>query len=86
MNPEKAKVYIHVAKLCMDLNYFVFRGAFYRVSNDTSMGNPASPFMAECCMSNLERQFRERSLLPRMWVRYVDDIFAVIKISQADIY
>ena len=43
------------------------------------MGNPLSPLIAEVFMSNFEVKLKTRNMLPRVWHRYVDDIFAVIK-------
>jgi len=43
------------------------------------MGNNLSPVVAEAFMSRFEISLKEDGLLPRIWLRYVDDVFAVIK-------
>jgi hypothetical protein len=43
------------------------------------MGNPISPIIANIFMSHFEMDLASANLLPRIWYRYVDDIFAVIK-------
>lgn len=32
-----------------------------------------------CCMASLENQLEQKGLLPIVWWRYVDDVFAKIK-------
>lgn len=48
------------------------------------MGNPISPLIADLFLSKLEKQLKERNLLPRWWHRYVDDVVAVIKKSEME--
>lgn len=43
------------------------------------MGNPLSPLIAELFMSAMEMNLTERNLLPPVWHRYVDDVFAIVK-------
>ncbi|XP_055837083.1 uncharacterized protein LOC129905590 [Episyrphus balteatus] len=54
------------------------------IETGTSMGNPLSPLIAEVFMSSFETNLSERGLLPRIWFRYVDDVFAVIKRGEID--
>lgn len=75
---NKAKEYYKLAKLCMEEDYFEFRNELYRTTSGVSMGNPLSPFIAEIFMSKLEKKMEEECLMPRIWMRYVDDIFAIV--------
>lgn len=43
------------------------------------MGNPLSPLIAEIFMAHFEISLKKENLLPRVWLRYVDDFFAVIR-------
>lgn len=43
------------------------------------MGHPASPLLAELFMADFETRIEQHPLFPRIWIRYVDDIFAIIK-------
>jgi len=43
------------------------------------MGNPLSPLIAELFMSNFEITLKNENLLPRFWMRYVDDVCAIVK-------
>lgn len=76
---EKRMLYQKVAKTCMEHSFFQFRDVFYKVNKGTNMGNPLSPLIAELFMATFELNLKEQNLLPRIWFRYVDDIFAIVK-------
>lgn len=76
---EKKEIYYKLAKMCMEQSYFQFREKIYKVEVGTNMGNPLSPLIAELFMAKFEMDLKEKGLLPRIWFRYVDDVFAVIK-------
>jgi uncharacterized protein YoxC len=82
--PEKIKVIVDAAKLCMAQNIFQFRNKFYKIEKGTCMGNSLSPLIAECFMSSFEMRLQEQGLLPRVWHRYVDDVFAIVKKDQVN--
>lgn len=84
ISDDKVQIYSDVAKLCMKQNFFQFRNEFYHVEKGTNMGNPLSPLISECFMSALENKLDENGLLPRVWHRYVDDVFAVVKREKLD--
>lgn len=48
------------------------------------MGNPLSCFVADTFLGSIEQKLLNLKLLPRVWVRYVDDVFAVIKKSDEE--
>lgn len=43
------------------------------------MGSHLSPFLANLFMSNLETEMRNERNFPRVWFRYVDDVWAIVK-------
>ena len=63
--------------LCL-ITHFEFNGTLYEQLKGTPMGSPISGFIAEIIMQKLEQK-----VLPtfehKIWVRYVDDVFTVIK-------
>jgi len=79
---NKREIYIRSAKLCMNHNIFQFRGSYYRIEKGTAMGNSFSPLIAEFFMAKFEENLVKKNVLPRVWIRYVDDVFAVIKKNQ----
>lgn len=84
ISDEKTMIYSEVARLCMKQNYFQFRDKLYHVEKGTNMGNPLSPLISECFMAVLERQLEQKGIMPDVWHRYVDDIFAVIERDKLD--
>lgn len=78
LDSDKKSVYLETARLCMNQSYFEFRNKIYKVEFGTNMGNPLSPLIAELFMSFFEIHLRKNNLLPRVWLRYVDDVFAII--------
>lgn len=81
---NKKEIYKNVAKLCMEQNFFQFRNKFYKVEKGTNMGNPLSPLISELFMSAFEIHLQNMGLLPRVWCRYVDDVFAIVKKDQVE--
>lgn len=79
---EKRFVYNRAASVCMSQSYFQFRGEFFKTTKGTSIGNSLSPFVAEVFMAKLEMRLKTENKLPRVFHRYVDDIFAVVKVSE----
>lgn len=43
------------------------------------MGSPLSPFLANLFMSHFETELKKLGNFPRVWYRYVDDVWAIIK-------
>lgn len=81
------KTCVAIAKLCMEQNFFQFRGKYYKQTFGLSMGSKISPFLANIYISNMEEQIKnnnKNNLFPRIWARYVDDIFVVIKERYVD--
>jgi hypothetical protein len=42
------------------------------------MGKALSPFIANLFKGHMENELKHRRLFPRVWVRNVDDVFAVV--------
>ena len=77
--PNHVDAYLSVAKLCMKQNVFSFRGKFYKQTFGLSMGSKLSPLLAELFMSDFETNAQKQKGFPRIWKRYVDDIFALVR-------
>lgn len=84
LTPNKINSFIFAIEMCMKHNCFQFRNQFYSNNNGCSMGNSLSPLVAEAFMCKFERDLKTDGILPRIWYRYVDDTFAVVKSSEFD--
>ena len=56
----------------------------YKQTFGLSMGNKLSPLLANVFMSDFENEYQTEKLFPRVWKRYVDDIFAAVKERSLD--
>ncbi|KAJ8949031.1 hypothetical protein NQ318_005205, partial [Aromia moschata] len=55
-----------------------YNGEYFQQHEGTAMGNSLSPFIANLFMSKFETEVKDKfEYFPRVWFRYVDDIFAV---------
>jgi hypothetical protein len=81
---HKVNCYMEVVNLCMEENYFKFRDNVYKQTEGTSMGNPLSPMLANIYMKKFETDLSEDRRFPRCWLRYVDDIFVILKKDEID--
>ncbi|XP_076045803.1 uncharacterized protein LOC143028046 [Oratosquilla oratoria] len=71
--------------MCLDSTYFRFREHIYHQRKGTPMGSPISVVVAEAVMQQFEAELL-RTVPPslKLWVRYVDDVFAVTKDKDID--
>lgn len=78
---EKITSYVKLTEHCIQNNYFQFQDKFYKQTKGLAMGNPLSPFLANLFLSCFELELTQFALFPRVWSRYVDDVFAIVKIG-----
>lgn len=66
--------------LTMDHSFFSFNDRFFKQKKGLSMGSPLSPILSNIYMELFELKFFEvfPNLRPLKWLRYVDDIFAIL--------
>lgn len=84
LSPLERLAYYEMTAVCMKQNYFQFRKKFYHQKTGTAMGNPLSPFMCNLFMVEIEKNLSENNLFPKIWKRYVDDVFAIVKKSNIE--
>jgi hypothetical protein len=72
---DSVNSYVELTKMCMQDNYFQFNGHYY----GTSLGNALSPLLANIFMADLETRLSKLKILPKVWLRYIDDMFCVMK-------
>lgn len=81
LSDEVAYLYSSIMKLCMNQNQFQYDNKYYTLNQGTSMGHPASCFISNAFMGMFETKLAKEGKLPRVWIRYVDDVFAIMKID-----
>jgi len=61
-------------------NYFVFSDKTYKQVHGCAMSSPVSPVVANLYMEEMEESAINASpVTPKIWKRYVDDSFCIIK-------
>jgi len=78
---------MELSEFILTTTYFYFRGQIYIQKFGTTMGSPVSPLVANLFMEYLEQKLLDTApmeLKPRLWKRYVDDIFEVVKKSSVE--
>jgi hypothetical protein len=75
--------FLNLMKVCVEQNYFLLNGDFFKQPQGLAMGSPLSSLLADLVMDDLENSLFNSNLenthLIHCWYRYVDDIFAVWK-------
>ncbi|BHF83803.1 Acyl-CoA synthetase member 2 mitochondrial [Sparganum proliferum] len=73
---------LDVLRLCLK-NYYQFDGKYYQQVKGTPMGSPITGLFAELILQRLEQDVVQ-TFEPKMWLRYVDDTFIIIKASEVE--
>ena len=70
-------------EFCLTNTYFSFQGKLYEQKEGAAMGSPISPIVANIFMEDFEnRALATSPCTPKIWKRFVDDAFTVIKKDQ----
>lgn len=71
-------IIMELLTLCTESNYFELEGQLFRQDEGMAMGSPLSPIFANIYMEEFEQKaIASAQFQPRVWLRYVDDVFAV---------
>ena len=71
---------ISLLEFTLPNNYFMFNDSVYKQIHGCAMGSPVSPVVANLCMEVTEELAIAASTTPpKVWKRYVDDSFVIIK-------
>ena len=75
---EKAEFIGVLAKLVLTSNYFTFNGKLYLQKQGTAMETRMAPNYAIIFMHSVEEEIlKNTTLKPRIWRRFIDDVFIV---------
>lgn len=82
LEPEQV---LDCLSFCLNTSYCVFRDTFYLQRYGCAMGSSCSPLSVDAYMEFFEQQaLTSAPNPPRVWLRYVDDTFVVIKTEYID--
>ncbi|XP_068735283.1 uncharacterized protein [Montipora capricornis] len=71
---------ISLLKFILSNNYFIYDDKIYKQIHGCAMGSPVSAVVANLCMEAIEEMAINTSeVQPKVWKRYVDDSFCIIK-------
>lgn len=73
---------MELIKICLKSTYFKYNSKFYHQTEGTAMGSPISPIVAEIFMQELEKKLVKNNRNIIYWRRFVDDVFAIIRIRR----
>jgi hypothetical protein len=76
---EKVQLYFELTELCLEQTQFTINGELKKQKDNLGMGEILAPFMANFCLGILEREMKKKDWFPRFWVRYMDDVLAIVK-------
>ena len=73
---------LDLMELLLHRTFFIFNGTYYQQTEEVAMGRPTSSVVAEIYMQAKEATaLTTTSHPPKVWERYVDDVFSVIQKS-----
>jgi hypothetical protein len=81
---QKRNFLIKSIELCAEMNQFQFRGKFYKQTSGLPIGLPVSPILSSFFMLHFENKIKRYRWFPRVYFRYVDDIFAIVKANEVE--
>ena len=77
---------VELIDICLKTTYFSFMGNFFKQQHGCAMGSPVSPIVGNLCMETFEINALDsyNGTRPKLWLRYVDDTFAVLEREETD--
>ncbi len=78
ISDEEAELCVGLMEIVLNQRWFQFDGEIYEQLSGLFIGNPLSPLLSELVVGNLEMRLKNMSWFPKLWMRYVDDVLAVV--------
>ena len=85
-SPLSVDEVVMLLEICLTSTYFSFQEKYYRLTDGVAMGSPVSSVVANLFMESLEEKAMNTagSCKPKVWKRYVDDVFSIIRRAYTD--
>ncbi|XP_063622430.1 uncharacterized protein LOC134794549 [Cydia splendana] len=64
---------------CLEGSYFLYCGKHYLQIDGVAMGSPVAPVLANIWMEHIEASINLQPWAVKLWKRYVDDVFCIMK-------
>jgi hypothetical protein len=69
---------MELLNVCVSNSYFQTNDGFYEQASGTPMGGVLSPILSNLFMDKFEEEvLNVAEVKPRLWLRYVDDVFCI---------
>ena len=82
-----SKDIVDLFRECLTTTYFLWNGEYYQQRDGVAMGSPLSPVIANFYMEKFEDcVLATAPKKPSIWLRYVDDTFAVWSHGEKELY
>ena len=84
--PLSIEEVLRLLEICLRSTFFTFQGSYYCQKDGVAMGSPVSAVVANIFMQSFEKKALSTAtkLTPRVWKRYVDDVFSIIWKASVD--
>jgi hypothetical protein len=83
--PDKVVMMVSgLVEIALGQRWLQFEDRVLEQMDGTFIGNGLSSIITEVFLGDLEFKMEDKSWFPRVWYRYVDDVFAIIKRGDAD--
>jgi hypothetical protein len=77
--------YMVLLRNCLEGAYLLYRGQYYLQIDGVAMGSPVAPIMANIWMEHIETLIDYHLHDVKIWRRYVDDVFCILRGGQPEV-
>lgn len=85
IDSELPSQYVVMLRNCLDGNFFLYQGQHYLQIDGVAMGSPVAPVLANIWMEHFESSLDFTTHGVKLWKRYVDDVFCIMKGSKQEV-
>lgn len=82
---DDAELVVGLMEIVLKQRWLEFNGMIYEQISGLAIGEPQSSRLAELFMGDFETAIKNESWFPKLWIRYVDDVIAIVKRDEAEL-